>query len=80
MNKFSVVYLFVICDECDSKWKHPDEVKNYKKFRSVFDTTTEETPSDEEDISLFEWDVEIQQLTDEEIRAKGWKKYIVENK
>ncbi|MGO4890646.1 hypothetical protein ACJ2A9_23170 [Anaerobacillus sp. MEB173] len=58
-------------------WKHPNEVKNYNKFNSVFDTAYEEKAKDEK-ISLFEWDVERQPPSDEEIRIIGWEKYIIE--
>jgi hypothetical protein len=59
-------------------WKHPDEVKQFKKFRSVFDMATNEITNDEkEDISLVDCELEIDQPTDEEIRVKGWGKYII---
>jgi hypothetical protein len=72
--------LLVLCNECESMWKHPDEVQKFKKFRSVFDTETTEIMNDEsEELSLVDWEVDIAQPTDKEIRVKGWEKYIIKN-
>ncbi len=53
---------FVCCDECESRWEHPTEVKYTNKATTIFDT-----------------DIQIQDPTEDEIRVKGWERYIVEN-
>ncbi|OXS76331.1 hypothetical protein B1B04_04975 [Lysinibacillus sp. KCTC 33748] len=72
--------LLIACSECESMWRHPDDIKNQKKFTSAFDTTIEDTVEDEEDVFLiFESYVEIQHPTDKDVQTKKWGKYIIEN-
>ncbi|PGM54189.1 hypothetical protein [Bacillus sp. AFS053548] len=45
--------LFVCCDECESRWEHPNMIKNKNLATSIFDTDIEiEEPSDEEIITI----------------------------
>ncbi|MBH0171444.1 hypothetical protein [Fictibacillus sp. 18YEL24] len=48
--------LFVCCDECESRWEHPNEIGNVDITTSIFDSQIEISQPTMEEIIKEGWD------------------------
>ena len=48
--------LFVVCDECESRWEHPNETIKKYIATSIFDTDIEIEIPTEQEVRFKKWD------------------------